>query len=316
MNRREFGMSVAAAGVQVGKPPAIPRRLPGPIRSLAWDSVRRILISNETSGVRVWDPRTLKPGRRIELGTPRVQALALSPDCRRLAVAAGLPGSAGGVFILDWPSGRILMQQSVGPDAATAVAFSPDSQRVAVGSMDRLLRVWSVTSPTAASPMEFRGHSGAVLCVAHAVAEDRWLTGGFDRTVRLWDAASGAPVRSFTNHTGPVHEVVVRPDGRYTATASDDRTARVWQPAIGRMVRILRGHDGPVLTVRYSPDGSRMFTAGAEGVVRAFDADSDELQTLPGPAVATDWIYALIPDPAGGSVFVGDGSGIVRRIPV
>jgi WD40 repeat protein len=72
------------------------------------------------------------------------------------------------------------------------------------------------------------------------------------------------------------------------ASGSEDKTVRVWQPAVGRMVRIVRGHDGPIFAAAYSMDGARLYSAGKEGIVRAIDADSD--QVLHSWAAHDDWI--------------------------
>ena len=40
---------------------------------------------------------------------------------------------------------------------------------------------------------------------------------------------------------------------------------------------VLRGHDGAVSSVAFSPDGSRLASVGAEGVVRVWALDLDEL---------------------------------------
>ncbi len=100
-------------------------------------------------------------------------------------------------------------------------------------------------------------------------------TGSWDHSAKLWDAATGQPVRSLEGaHTGYVNTVEFPPnDNGHLLTASDDRTARVWDLATGKPTDvILTGHTGRVLQSRYSPDGQRILTVSGDKTARLWDA--------------------------------------------
>jgi WD40 repeat protein len=54
-----------------------------------------------------------------------------------------------------------------------------------------------------------------------------------DKTIRLWDAATGAHKQTLEGHKGSVNSVAFSPDGNILASASGDKTIRLWNAATG-----------------------------------------------------------------------------------
>src|SRR6267378_2608359 len=54
-----------------------------------------------------------------------------------------------------------------------------------------------------------------------------------DRTVRLWDATTGASKKTLMGHRFSVHAVSFSPDSTVLASASDDSTVRLWDATTG-----------------------------------------------------------------------------------
>ena len=73
-----------------------------------------------------------------------------------------------------------------------------------------------------------KGHTDIVLCAAYSPDGKRIVSGGEDKTLKVWDAETGAEVRSLKGHTGAVYSVAYSPDGRRIVSASQDGTVKVW----------------------------------------------------------------------------------------
>jgi hypothetical protein len=88
------------------------------------------------------------------------------------------------------------------------------------------------------------GHTTTVVGVAFSPDGTRIATASADRTVRLWDAATGKQIgQPLTGHTDQVYGVAFSPDGTRIASASADRTVRLWDTATGKQIgQPLHGH--------------------------------------------------------------------------
>ena len=108
---------------------------------------------------------------------------------------------------------------------------------------------------------ELSGHTRRVSSVCFSPDGRRCLSGSLDRTVRLWDVASGQMIRSFDGHTTDVNGVAFSGDGRTVASCSGavvggENLIRLWSTETGAVVRMPvsrethpdRGH--PPVTVR------------------------------------------------------------------
>ena len=73
----------------------------------------------------------------------------------------------------------------------------------------------------------------------------RIVTGSWDNTARVWDAATAKQLAVLRGHEFWVTSVGFSPDGTRIVTAGD-KTARVWDAMSGKEIAVLRGHEGVI----------------------------------------------------------------------
>ncbi|HEY5891906.1 MAG TPA: hypothetical protein VIT91_01630 [Chthoniobacterales bacterium] len=117
-------------------------------------------------------------------------------------------------------------------------------------------------------------HEDSVNSASFSADGSRIATASWDRTARIWDAASGRPIGEPLRHEGPVNSVSFSADGSRIVTASWDKTARVWDAASGKPIGEPLRHEGPVYSASFSADGRRIVTASWDNTARIWDAAS------------------------------------------
>jgi WD40 repeat protein len=139
-------------------------------------------------------------------------------------------------------------------------------------------------------------HTGRVNAVALTPDERRAVSASDDGTLKVWDVASGDPVRTLEGHTLGVNAVALTPDGRRAVSASDDGTLKVWDVASGALLRTLKGHTLGVNAVALTPDGRRAVSASDDDTLKVWDMASGALLcTLEGHTGEVNAV-ALTPD--------------------
>ena len=99
----------------------------------------------------------------------------------------------------------------------------------------------------------------------------RVYTASSDKTAKLWDAATGSALATFTGHTRYVMRLALSPNGALLVTSSHDKTARVWDAKTGALLATLSGHAMEVEDAEFSPDGREVVTASYDGKARLWD---------------------------------------------
>jgi WD40 repeat protein len=120
-------------------------------------------------------------------------------------------------------------------------------------------------------------HSDEVYSVAFSPDGARVLSGGRDRTLKLWDAESGRLIRTFVGHSDMVWSVAFSPDGTRILSGSEDKTVKLWDAATGQLLRSFQGHSQTVFSVAFTPDGTGALSGGSDKTLKLWDVTRGSL---------------------------------------
>ena len=139
------------------------------------------------------------------------------------------------------------------------IAFSPGGQYLAVASG---IGVWLYEVATSRALMLIPTAS-SVRSVSFSPDGATLASGSGDRTIRLWDVATGESIATLEGHTSLVSSVSFSPDGATLASGSWDNTVKLWDVATHTPIATLEGHTSSVRSVSFSPDGATL-ASGSE----------------------------------------------------
>ena len=201
---------------------------------------------------------------------------------------------------------------SVGVGApCRALAALPIGQRVFYGTASGSLNLYDFAAYRLINT--YAGHNGAVNSIAVSPDSEWAVSGGDDRTVRVWHVEAkfqgsllvGAdstvlvvsPDRDTTTsattlplgrsypavavligHRKAVNSVAISPDSKWLLSGSADETIRVWDREGKRCIRTITAHRGGVNAVLFSPDARQIVSAGNDKTLKIWDLTSGACQ--------------------------------------
>jgi WD40 repeat protein len=159
------------------------------------------------------------------------------------------------------------------------------------------------------SQQTLRGHTGDITGLTLAKDGRTLATCGSDRSVCIWDLASGRHVKLLQ---AGVNAVALAPDGKVVALAQDvSRTVQLWDPVSRRVVASFPAENSIRVSMAFSPDG-RLFAVGCFETIRIWDVSARREIELEGASKHSGPITCIAFSPDGRTVGSGGVDSTVQ----
>lgn len=241
----------------------------------------------------IWEVATCKPLHTLIGHTHRIDAAAFSSDGR--LVATGCLDRT--VRIWDTATGRQLLVLKVPkanlagavPDGVQVLAFSPDGKRLVTGGWGyNEPKIWDVK--TGEELLTLKGHAGGINSLIFMHDGKRLVSGNSDNTVRVWDASTGASLRTYNLPDG-IESVMIAltADERWMASTNNDGSTSIWDFAAGqqRVALIPLGRAADWIAV--APDG--LFDGTADAIQQVAWRTGNTIDIKPLDSFFNDFFY-------------------------
>lgn len=166
----------------------------------------------------------------------------------------------------------------VGPSKSTAViSTSGPSERFSTSAlMERIPSRWP--RPVWHAPWKnyrvISGHLGWVRSIAFDPSNNWFCTGSADRTIKIWDVATGRLKLTLTGHIEQIRGLAISDRHTYMFSAGDDKMVKCWDLEQNKVIRSYHGHLSGVYCLALHPTLDILLTGGRDSVCRVWDIRS------------------------------------------
>ncbi|XP_060063329.1 transcription initiation factor TFIID subunit 5-like [Ylistrum balloti] len=172
--------------------------------------------------------RTMKKSKDLDIIDKEAEdVLERMMDDRTASEFKVLLGHSGPVYATNFSRDRkFLISASEDGTNLCCALFHPNSNYIATGSSDRVVRMWD--NLTGNCVRILTGHKGAVQVLCFSPDGRFLVSSGVDRCVLLWDISSGSLLANMKGHTDTVYSLAFSRDGAALASGGLDNHVKLW----------------------------------------------------------------------------------------
>jgi WD40 repeat protein len=219
--------------------------------------LKRIVTASNDGTAKVWDAG--KSFRLKSVSDPAFFSFAYwSSDGKRILTV----NDDGKIKLLDMANDRVLSETTTDAQEIDFWgAWSADETRIAIPTKKRTTLN---EFPSGKTTVLLDGQDKHVFSAQFSPDSQLLATGSADHAVRIWNARSGALIRTLDAHTAEIRAVAFDVEGKRLASGGEDKKVYVWDVASGARQAEIADFRGGVRGIVFSHDGTRIATASRD----------------------------------------------------
>jgi WD40 repeat protein len=154
--------------------------------------------------------------------------------------------------------------------------FDQSDQSMKINEKDQLINQSTISKQHYSlkeykSTFKIRRNTDRVFSLCMSV-DGRWIvTGGEDRTVRIWNIETKLQEAEFTGHISWVFSVCISRNGKWITSGGNDNTVRIWSVERKSEEAVFIGHQGGVFSVSMSRNDCWIISGSGDNTVMVWN---------------------------------------------
>ena len=165
----------------------------------------------------------------------------------------------------------------------TALAVWPKSEPISENFADIVASAFSSALPQLRPSIRTTGHGGSIASIAFSQDGERFVSGGWDGYVRVWNTRSGELLGQHKEHNAMVTSVAIGGANNLIVSGSRDKTVRLWSYTTDEPTEIIGRHEELVSSVAISTDGRWILSGGFDDVLKLWGVDGTLMKEFEEP---------------------------------